>query len=80
MSDDGKLGVAPCGHVGVHVISQYVMCPSCDRTAVPEHIVDEETKQFCRECGSDDVEQYPGFTVFGRELWRCHNCNEDFKV
>lgn len=52
----GKLGTAPCGHVGEHVTPAFVTClDGCDDVAgegdessgVPEPIVAERTKPIC---------------------------------
>jgi hypothetical protein len=41
---DGKPGIAPCGHPGVHVIGTYIQCPICDKKAVPRPIETEKTQ------------------------------------
>lgn len=72
---DGKRGTAPCGHPGEHIVGQYVQCPICDVSdGVPEYVEPEVTKKLCPHCGSDDLEIFTGFTVFGKDLWLCNGC------
>jgi hypothetical protein len=62
----GKSEIAPCGHLGEHVLGGYVACTRCDKAAVPEYIELEITEPvlcrhvdlyvwagmvFCYDCG-----------------------------
>lgn len=55
MSHDGKLAIAPCGHLGRHVFGTFVVCLSgCDSCA-PSRATDEVK---CPRCGSADVDDF----------------------
>lgn len=43
---DGKKALAPCGHVGEHVTTNIVICPRCDKGAVPEPVEREITEKI----------------------------------
>lgn len=46
----GRIGVAPCGHRGEHVVGQYVQClEGCEVPIEPEI-------ETCPICGDDDVD------------------------
>lgn len=48
----GKIGVAPCGHRGEHIIGQYVQClQGCEVYAD-----DAPTVECCPRCGSGDID------------------------
>lgn len=74
----GKRVPLPCGHLGEHIIGQYVACPVCDREAVPEHVDDRRTQPMCDHCGSTDVRVWPGMMTDGRNLWFCDGCQRSF--
>lgn len=74
----GKIGTAPCGHPGRHVIGQYVSCDRCDRLSVPEHVDDRHTEPMCDKCGSHRVRVWPDMMVDGRNLWFCDDCCRSF--
>lgn len=81
MSLPGKAGTAPCGHSGFHLTANYVVCPTCDKTAVPESIEEPEdriTLRYCALCGNDDIEMWPDMMLDGRALYFCHKCNQTF--
>lgn len=51
---NGKLGLAPCGHNGEHVIGNYVACKICDY----EPDWNDITLEIPRcSCGSYDVDE-----------------------
>jgi hypothetical protein len=60
----GKVGTAPCGHPGRHVIGTYVQClHGCDAPEPDDDdfgfLIDEEiTAEHCMKCGSSDVEDF----------------------
>lgn len=72
MPDDGRIGLAPCGHLGRHVVGNYVQCPTCDREAVPVAVEVEITEPIfrCPRCTSSLVEP---FTI-ASATWHCWNC------
>ena len=77
---DGKKGRAPCGHVGVHVTTNYVQCPLCDVTesdGIPIDLFEDDvTLPLCKHCGSDDVEEWPDLWIGGHKLTYCNTCNK----
>lgn len=89
-SGGAKIGRAPCGHLGPHVTPSYVTCgEGCDSASgedgesdgVPLSDADpNETRVFCRECGSDDVEKWPPEwrDSDGRTFWICRDCGRSF--
>lgn len=81
MTNNGKIGVAPCGHLGRAVIGNYVQCLVCDVSdGVPERVDERVTAVLCGTCGSDDLRVLPMFTVDGRDLWFCRDCKSSFFV
>lgn len=80
---NGKRGWAPCGCEGEAVIGQYYQCLDHDRDGapepeadgVPEHVAPEVTKKLCPHCGSDDLQVYPGLTIYGMDLYHCNQCH-----
>ncbi len=61
---DGKPGLAPCGHVGVHVIGTYVQCTAgCDRVTPPLG-VDFAMVHRCPACKSINTEDWDLGVVF----------------
>ena len=79
VANNGKVGLAPCGHLGRAVIGQYYQCLVCDVSdGTPKHIDDRITEVLCGTCGSDDLKVWPGFTVDGRDLWFCKDCKSSF--
>lgn len=75
---DGKRGLCPCGHYGEAVIGQYYACRLCDNDSVPEEVLDRVTEPLCENCGSDDLDVYPLFTVSGKTVIHCRSCKHTF--
>jgi hypothetical protein len=79
VSDDAKVGLAPCGHTGRHVVGNYVQCPLCDAetvSAVPVEIDDDRvTNRVCAFCGSNAVET---FDQWGPRRLHCLDCGGVF--
>lgn len=81
----GKAGVAPCGHVGVHIIGTYVQCPQCDRGAVPKPVEPEKTEPLylgyeCPNCHKCDTYRLKVVANAGvrRVWWKCRGCALEF--
>ena len=76
VKDNGKEGLAPCGHTGHHVIGAYVACPLCDSGAAPVEVNDEPvTNRICSFCGSNDIEV---FDLWGPARYHCLPCGRVF--
>lgn len=86
----GKLGVAPCNHLGEHIIGNYVRCGAgCDSSdGVPEHVDPERTPPICiyyldtpPTCdGTKEVVVWgPEFRdINGNDMWTCRSCGREF--
>lgn len=78
----GKVGIAPCGHLGYHYTANYVACSvGCDSTS------DERAEtgpapvgqQLCRLCGSPNVAVWDHeFDDGDRRMWSCRTCGKEF--
>lgn len=60
----GKVGTAPCGHPGEHVIGNYVAC------GVRCHV-----RPTCRNCGSTDRVQNIQPIGWEGKHWACLRCS-----
>lgn len=89
-SAKGRLGTAPCGHVGEAVVGHYYAClAGCDDAdAIPVHVEPERTKPVCawsRDPGSDcrgegDVVKWADEfnDINGNAMWSCRECGREF--
>lgn len=75
----GKRGKAPCGHVGEHIISQYVHCPRCDvavgRAKTADDVDEDVEVHRCPKCLSDETEPYLAPSFSTATTWQhCIDC------
>jgi len=84
MANDGKIGEAPCGHLGRAIIGQYYACAVCDVSdGVPEPILIEDdrvTGPLCSTCGGDDLDIYPNFALSNKTIYFCNDCKQSEAV
>lgn len=79
---NGKLAIAPCGHIGEFVVGQFVQCltKGCDGLPPGDFSDDDVTPTLnlfdifnCTKCQSTDTKPFP-HASFSPGLYHCIDC------